>query len=106
MKNKHLEGWEGWVIESIHRKNVFLSRNKGYGSIVLAIDDHGVVRTTQNRVRSGWEEFEMSFHKNENCCLTFQRVKEPRYYLSCTDTGNICSTKSINLDGWEAWIPN
>jgi hypothetical protein len=45
--------WEGWVIESILGRSVFLSRNKGNGKFVLAIDNQGNVLTTQNRVRGG-----------------------------------------------------
>jgi hypothetical protein len=97
--------WEGWVIESILGRSVFLSRNKGNGKFVLAIDNQGNVLTTQNRVRGGWEGFELIHHltPKQESVITLQRVAHPRFWLACSDTGRIQSTKGCNLNGWEAW---
>jgi hypothetical protein len=54
-----------------------LSRNRGNGKFVLAIDDAGKVLTTPNRILAkddGWEELEIEFHKEEKV-VTFRRVK-------------------------------
>jgi hypothetical protein len=104
--NRHRDknGWEGWVIECTDNKNVFLSRNMDQGHFVIAIDDEGHVRMTENRVRAGWEEFELTFHRDFGV-LTFQRVREPRFFLACSNEGRICSSRECNLEGMEAWTP-
>ena len=105
-KHKQYNEWEGWVIEFIDEKNVFISRNNFNGNIVLAIDDFGQVHTTPSRVREGWEEFEMVIQNNYyEEFVTFQRVKKPRYFLSCSPEGIIGTNQDINSSE-SAWFIN
>ena len=105
-KHRHHNGWEGWILEILDGRNVFLSRNKGKGKKVLAVDDDGCVCTTHNRCKNGWEEFETNIHINgDEEYFTFQRVKEPRFYLASSSEGIICTKK--DFDSKElAWFLN
>jgi hypothetical protein len=101
MSYRTRDGWEGWVIEVLNGGDTcFLTRNKNYGKFVLAIDDTGAIKTTQNRVLAGWEEFEFKVY---NKVVTFRRVKKPRYYLGMDKNGKMTTSLECDLDGNGGW---
>lgn len=91
-----------WVLESIGGNNVFLSHNSKEHKNVLAINDVGDVLLTSNRTLNYHEEFEMIYHSKERV-VTLQRIRTPRYYLSCDENGKVNGYLHYNLLGNEGW---
>ncbi len=101
-KNRNRNGQEGWVIEVSSGRNVFLRRYKQPNNMFLSIDDDGKVNTSKDKKIGGPEEFEQVFHPTSGL-YTFQRVKEPRYFLSQDNHGYIFASEKAQLDKWEGF---
>lgn len=95
-------GQGDWLLESIGVNNVFLSHNSKENKNVLAINDVGQVFLTTNRSRNYYEEFEMIYHPKERV-VTLQRIRSPRYYLSCDENGKVSGYLHCNLLANEGW---